>query len=291
MTMIQRIDPNMGEADYHSDPCAAPSLSASIANVIDRQSMAHAYAAHPRLGGIKRAPTKSMDHGALIHKLLLGKGAEIVSVSADDWRTKVAQEAKREARTAGKVPVLQADHEAAWDAAGMLRKRFVSLGLELGGHSEVSLFWQASSSAGPVQCRGRMDHFTETKHSAQILDLKSCISAHPEACARHIDSYGYTIQRAAYVSGVERLRPAIAGNIDFVFVFMELKAPYVVTPVRLSGVFAELGERRWNRAVEYWGRALKDNRWPAYTDGIMTLDPMQWALMKDIDRTAAEEAA
>ena len=37
--------------EYHADPCPAPSLSRSIAKLLVERSPAHAYAAHPRLGG------------------------------------------------------------------------------------------------------------------------------------------------------------------------------------------------------------------------------------------------
>lgn len=83
---------NVSEAAYHADPCPSPSLSQSIAHTLITQSPRHARLEHPRLGGQQRASTKAMDEGAILHKLLLGAGADFEMVVADDWRTKAAKE-------------------------------------------------------------------------------------------------------------------------------------------------------------------------------------------------------
>ncbi|GBR70939.1 hypothetical protein [Gluconobacter kanchanaburiensis] len=86
---------DMPEAVYHSDPCLEPSLSNSIARVLLDQSPMHAHYAHPRLN-LKREPfevTAAMDFGTALHKLLLGKGAAIVEVKADAYRSAAAKEA------------------------------------------------------------------------------------------------------------------------------------------------------------------------------------------------------
>lgn len=266
---------------YHADPCDVPSLSASIAHVLDRQSPLHAYTQHPRLGGVARAHKPCFDSGSLIHALLLGQGKDIAVVDARDYRTKQAQGAREQARSAGKVPVTSAEHEQAMAVATRLRARFATYGIQLDGQSEATALWVETAEDGtPVQCRGMMDHVKEPV----IYDLKSCRSAHPEACRRHIDEYGYAIQRAAYVSAVEHLRPAMVGRVEFVFLFFELEPPYAVTPVRLSGQFRELGERRWRRAVNIWARCLSSGEWPGYVESVTELEPMPWALTKDMER-------
>lgn len=274
----------MSAEEYHTDPCSTPSLSASIAHVISSQSPLHAYARHPKLGGVPRKDTRAFDMGSLAHSLLLGAGKEIAVIEADDWKTKVAREARDDARAEGKIPVLVRDHDEAKDAADTLRQRFAGFGIVLDGDSETTAFWTETTRDGAkVQCRGMQDHLK----LPTIYDLKSCRSASVGSCQRHVDSYGYAIQRAAYVSAMEKIRPDLAGRIDFVFVFFELAPPFAVTPVRLSGEFRELGERRWRRAVETWERCLRENYWPGYTESIVDLDPPRWALANDMDQQIA----
>lgn len=267
--------------EYLADPCKVPALSSSIANVIDSQSPMHAWSMHPKLGGISRSPTKALDNGSLSHALLLGAGKGIKVIDAADFRTNAAKAERDAARAAGKLPVLAADYDAALATATILRQRFADVGVVLDGESEPTALWTETASNGAqVQCRGMMDHLK----LPVVYDLKSIRSANPDVCRRHVEDYGYAIQRAAYVNAIERIKPELAGRIDFVFVFYELEPPYAVTPVRLSGAFRALGERGWRRAVNRWEKCLRTNQWPGYADRIIDVEPSQWALTKDMDR-------
>lgn len=270
--------------EYFAEPCSVPALSASIAQELDSRSPLHAWARHPKLGGIPRKPTKALDDGSLSHALLLGEGKEIVVVDAADWRTNAAKAEREAARKAGQIAVLAEDYTAAKAVADKLRQRFADVGIVLDGESEMSALWTETARNGAkVQCRSMMDHIK----LPVVYDIKSIRSADLNTCQRHVESYGYSIQRAAYVRAVERIRPDLAGRIDFVFVFYELTAPFAVTPVRLSGAFREMGSRRWLRAVERWEHCLRTNTWPAYTDEIVELEPSAWALARDMDKQLA----
>lgn len=271
---------------YHSDPCEHPSLSASIAHVLASQSPAHAWLAHPRLGG-KRSDdetTKEMDHGSLLHALLLGRGRDVVLVDADDWRTKAAKEARDSAREQGAIPVLKHRLVAANDAAVVIRARLKEeWGINLaanGSSSEVVAIWEEESDDGTrVICRGQLDWLSASM--GQIVDLKCGASAEPESCVRKFVPMGYDIQRAAYVSAIGRLVPKLAGRVDFSFAFSETAEPYAVTLVEAYGSLRELGERRWRRAVNTWARCLKTNEWPTYTREVVMAEAKPWELEKE----------
>lgn len=271
--------------EYFADPCVVPALSASIAHVIDTESPLHAWARHPRLGKYARPPTKALDNGSLSHALLLGEGKDVDVVDAKDWRTKAAQTTRDEAREAGRIPVLKDDYAEAKATADTLRQRFADLGIALDGESEPTALWVETARNGfEVQCRGMIDHL----NLPRVLDIKSIRSANPAMCRKHVESYGYAIQRAAYVSAIEKIRPDLAGRVDFIFVFYELTPPFAVTPVRLNGAFRELGERGWRRAVDRWEECLRTNRWPSYADEIIELEPSPWTLGRDMDRMLAQ---
>jgi hypothetical protein len=86
------------------------------------------------------------------------------------------------------------------------------------------------------------------------------------------------------VSAIERIKPELAGRVDFIFVFYELEPPFDVTPMRLSGAFRQIGDSGWRRAVNRWEECLRTNRWPGYVDGIVDVEPSGWAISKDMDR-------
>lgn len=264
------------EAAHHADPCETPSLSPSIAKVLLDASPLHAWQRHPRLGGTPREATATFDHGHLVHALVLGRGAEIVTVDAEDWRTKAAREARDAARDAGKIPVLAGDLDAAQEGATKIRERLADRGLPLLGRSEVTAVWQEPVLGGSIWCRGRMDHVD----SPQIVDLKTARSAHPRACVRHVIEYGYDVQAAAYSRALVAVNPELEGRVDFVFAFVETDPPYAVHCCRLDAMMREHGERRWVRACESWGWCLSRDEWPGYSTGIEYLEAPPWLLSR-----------
>lgn len=274
-------------AEYLADPAPEPSLSSSIAKVLIEESAAHAYLAHPRFGGAKSAPTSAMDHGTLIHRLLLGKGAEIVHVVAGDWRTKAAKAARAEARETGQIPVLAQQAGIAEFAASAIKVGLANVGVSLDGDSEVPILWQEQAAHGPIWCRAMLDHVVELNGMLHVYDVKTIESAHPESCTRSAINFGYDIQQEAYTRAAEALWPDYAGRVVFRFLFVETEPPYAVTVAGLDGVMRERGRRRWREAVETWSRCLHTETWPSYTKGPVTLQSPGWLLQRESEAAEA----
>lgn len=272
----------IAEAEYHADPCDVPSLSQSIAHKLINESPRHAWSAHPKLGNLDRKETAAMDRGSLVHKLVLGEGGEIAVIDSDDWRTKAAREARDMAREARQIPVLARDLADAQAAADEIARQLAERGVALTGDSEVAALWTETATDGTdVQCRGMLDHFA----APIIYDLKTCRSAHPRELERHAIAYGYHIQAEAYRRAVAAIQPALAGRVDFVWLFVQLDPLPVVTVARPSGTMRELGERQWRRAVDVWARCLREDRWPGYAEGVVEIEAPTWALAQDYEST------
>jgi hypothetical protein len=264
---------------YHADPCLTPSLSSSIAKMLIDRSPAHARLAHPRLGGAAHTSTGAMDAGTVIHRLVLGKGASFEVLDFPDYRTKAAQQARDAARAQGRTPMLAHEVASLVDASKHISAQLAAYGYRIDpAHSEVAAEWQerVHASDALVQCRCMFDqvHIDE----GVIFDLKKTVSANPVDLQRTITNYGYDIQHAAYTSALRALRPRLAGREEFVFLFVEIEEPYAVTPVKLTGEFRELGQSRWSRAVRTWYDCLTNDDWPAYTRGVVEIEPTPWAL-------------
>lgn len=257
---------------YH----ALDSFSASTAKTVTAKSPLHAKAERDAGG---KAPTKAMDTGTICHTLILGKGARFKVFDFKDWRTNDAKDAKVAARSSGHVPILRHDYEEAKAIAAAVLAQLAGRDIVLDGVSEQAMEWTEDSLHGLVKCRGMMDHLKIDK--GLILDLKLTENASPSAVERTAENMGYGIQRAAYVRGVERVRPDLAGRVRFVFIFAEPEPPYAMSLYEGDGTFRELGERRWLRAVETWGKCLATNVWPGYPAGINQLAAPAWALARE----------
>lgn len=272
---------DVSDDEYFADPCEVPSLSQSAAHTLLTGSPLHCWNDHPRLGNNRDgSTTKALDAGQLVHKLLLGKGQQLAIIDADDFRTKTAQQLRDLAYDANQLPVLRRIYDETVKVADVLRTNIELFGIKLNGESEIAMEWDEQGEHGPVRCRGKMDHIVFDRGT--IYDIKKIRSAHPDTCSKHLYEYGYDIQHAAYCSALAKLTPEFTGKVDFVFLFMELEAPYCVLPVRPDGQLRELGSMRWSRAVHVWERCLRNNKWPGYSDSIVTLSAPKWALDREM---------
>jgi hypothetical protein len=280
---------NVTSAEYHTDPGdGIPSLTQSTAHTIISQSLLHAWTFHPRLGGKQRPPTKAKDGGSLIHKLILGKGADIAVLGVKDYRSNAAKEARDNAIALGLIPVKEKDYEDAEHAANILKKRLADdYGITFDGESEVAFKWYEDGANGPVKCRAMMDHVKLSQ--GIVYDVKSIVNAHPKTCAAHMINYGYDVQNSAYTSCIEHINPELQGRVDFVFLFVEVKEPYSIVAARPSGMMRELGAMKWKRAIRLWERALATNKWPGYAAGIIQLEPMPWHMSDQLIADSEED--
>lgn len=270
-------------ATYLADPCKIPTLSASVAQVLNDESPKHAWQAHPRLGGKadEEDDTEAKDRGTIVHKLLLGRGPDVVPVEANDWRTKIAKEARDAARAAGQVPVLARKLASYRSAAQALEIRLLqSMVAFQGGKPEVTVVWESDG----VLCRARMDYLRISDTDCIIDDVKTCESANPCAVGAKMVSFGADIQAAAYVEAMETLRPELAGRITIRFDYVECRAPHEVSVNVPSGAMLELGRHKWRQAKETWRRCNERQEWPGYPSGVHRAEPPPWALSEDMER-------
>jgi hypothetical protein len=273
------------EAAYHADPCPSPSLSQSIAHTLITQSPRHAWLEHPRLGGQRRVSSKVMDEGSILHKLLLGAGAQFEMVVADDWRTKAAKEARDVIVAEGKIAILAHNFEKLKNAAERIYKNATDQGFPFGGRSELAIefidYADQWKREREVFCRCRID---QVRADHVIYDVKKVRSANPKDIARCIIEYGYDIQAHAYTRAYEQLVPEALGRSDFVFLFCEIEPPYEVVAARLDGYHREIGQRRWNKALTLWDKLLTEGSypWPGYADGAITLIPPQYLINQEL---------
>lgn len=256
--------------EYH----ALDAFSSTAAKTLIARTPAHARA------GYRKAPTKEMDRGEAIHRLLLGAGKDFEVIQHGDYRTNAAKEKRDGARKQGLIPVLAHHFESYNVAAESIRVQLAELGIVLDGRSEQAITWTERTEFGDVVCKALFDHvWLET---GLILDVKTTENAAPAAIERTAENLNYAIQAAAYTRALEALDPSLVGRAAFAFAFCEVEEePYVVNVCEPDGVFRELGKRRWLRAVTEWARCLRDNRWPAFNTAVNPITAPTWALTRE----------
>lgn len=216
--------------------------------------------------------------GQIAHSLLLG-GSKVCVIEAADWRTKLAKEAREEARAKGLLPILEPKMR---DVEALMKATLLNLEaheIELNGKCEQTLQW---TNRMGVDCEGTLDHLYIGLKLGTIHDFKFVDSAERRVCENKFISYGYDIQHAAYTEAVETLHPDVAGRIRMDYVFQEVDPPFAMRVMPLAPSMRESGRWRWARAGEIWAENLElygtETPWPGYSDDGEPVECPAWAM-------------
>lgn len=270
----------MPEDEYHGDPVPGGSLSCSGAKKLLPPSCPAKFAwerEHPP------APTEAMERGTAAHKLVLGVGAPITVIQADDWRTKKAQQERDAARAEGGVPLLAAD----WARVQAMRDALLghplaaSLLSPARGKTEQSVFWPDPGTG--IWRRARLDLMPAPDGGRRMIatDYKTARSADPAAISKTVANLRYYMQDPWYRDAIEAIYPG--SDPAFLFIFQETEPPYLVTVAELHPAAVEAGRDLNRLAVERYRDCEESGIWPGYspTDDIELIRLPAWATPRE----------
>lgn len=262
----------VSDADYHADRAT---LSFSGAKLLLPPSCPAKF-----LERMDNPPPPKPEYtfGHAAHRLVLGKGAEIIEVDAPDWRSKAAREIREQACN-GVAPMLTHELERARAMEQAVRAHPIAGRLFEQGDAEVSLYAADPGGSG-VQLRGRVDWLTTVDDQYFVVDLKTSDTAEPESFARKGAGYLYHGQHAWY----EDLVKAVGLNDSprFVDVVVEKTPPYIVTVVEFDAISVAEGRRLNRLAIDIYAECVRTNTWPDYGPDIHLISVPEWAI-EDVD--------
>lgn len=266
-----------GEA-YHADPVPGGSARSTTLRTILR-------AGGPALVDHEaRFPRQSaaFDYGGAAHRFVLGKGDEVVEVPFDSWRTNDSKAMRREARAAGRRPLLAAEVVKARRLADVVRAHPIAGPLFGGGVGvpERSTTW-IDPETGET-CRMMLDLFPhlDGPHLPVAADLKTTTSVELRDVTSTVVKYGYH-QQVAF--GLEALAALGVVEVDFLLVFVTKEPPHLVRTVRVPPELLDVGRRRNRRALDRWSWCRDTGEWPSLPAVIDDLTPPAWALREDTE--------
>lgn len=257
---------NISDIDYHAD---RNSLSSSGAKTIINLTPAEYIAQLQEPPN----PKPQYDFGHAAHKMVLGKGSDLVRVDARDWRTNVAKEAREKAWAHGKAPLLKAQIDMAQRMAGKVFENRIAARLLENGSAELSGYWHDDATGSRL--RFRPDFLPEVGRGRPIIiDYKTAASANPRRFAKSAADYGYHMQAPWYIDGLRE----VAGVDDaaFLFIVQQKDPPFLVSVCQLEPEDIALGRQLNRRAIDVYTECRSSGNWPGY-DGIATIALPGWA--------------
>lgn len=264
--------------DYHGDLCVGPSVSSSGIREILSKSPAHYWATSPfNPNRVEEETSDAFNFGkAIADWLAYGE------LSADKYHILPkgyhgakkkwfdARDAKREAEAAGKV-IIKYDHmDDIKKMQTALEVHPYATAAFKGGHPEKSYIWLDKETG--LWMKARPDY---SPHALKIIpDYKTAASAHPEDFCRDVGKYGYHIQAALAMEGIEVLTGKTPKS--FIYVVQEKSAPYVVQVYDLDADDLELGRAMVLRGKRIFAECLKSGNWPGYSDRPISASIPMW---------------
>jgi len=257
----------MSDADYHT----RPELSSTEARLLLASPAKYRWRKdNPPL--IDDSP--KFDIGKAVHAKVLGAGADVVVVDADDWRTKAARDAREEARATGKAPLLTREFEAVNAMAeAVLAHPTARALLSQPGESELSVFADVEN----VATRARFDFLpNRTDRRTVAVDLKTTVDASLREFEKSVARYQYDVQAAWYL---DTYRAATGDDgAAFVFIAVEKEPPYLTAVHQLPLQWSEMGAVKAKRARQLFAECQASGEWPGYPNEVQLLTPPTWAV-------------
>jgi hypothetical protein len=254
-----RVVDGLPPADYFADPA----LSASGAKKLLAPScpaLFRWWADHPE------PHKREFDLGGAVHGEVLGVGDPVRILDFPDYKTKAAQQEKKDAYAAGEIPLLAKEWAMVQAMVAALRRHPVAGPLFAPGRGrpEQSLFWHDAEFG--IGRRARLDWLTE-RH---VVDYKTCRNAHPDACSKAMADYGYHQSDAWYLDAVRAC--GLIGDPQGVYVWQEKTPPYLITITQPDPDAVAAGRERNRRAMDVFARCQAAGIWPDYVGA----DPARW---------------
>jgi hypothetical protein len=179
-------------------------------------------------------------HLAVLESHIFAERCSLVPYS--DWTTKHSRDIRNQCVADGKVPLLPKNYELVQTMREAIEQSDAAEYFFGAGESEVSYTWDADG----IACKARADRIVP----GAIVDLKTAVSASPEAFQRAMVRYGHHLRAAWYIDGWCSQHAGMnSRDIDYLYVVPAKTEPHLVSIFKVEDVDTvfEPGFERYDR--------------------------------------------
>jgi hypothetical protein len=219
--------------------------------------------------------TPALAFGTAFHAAMLEPdrfdAAYVVQPDFGDCRFKEAKanrDAWRSAHT-GSIVIDQDDMKAIHGMRASIARHPIAGRLLEGGDAEVTMRWTDKETG--IECKARADYYVPSRRLC--VDLKTIEDASGDGFRRSVARYAYHRQAAHYLNGLD----ALGLPVDFfLFLVVEKSPPYDCVVYTLDNASLTRGRQDVERAMTRLAECLATDRWPGYSDSILSISVPTW---------------
>ena len=151
----------------------------------------------------------------------------------------------------------------------------------INGNIEQSMYF--TDDLTKVECKCRPDVWRKVADRVVITDLKSAKSVMPNDFMRDVVKYHYDLQTAMYRDGASKVLGVPKDNIDFVFIAVEKKPPYLLNIMQADTYVIQKGEADFREYIGTYKECLETQNWYSFNgkDNIINNLSLPSYLLKD----------
>ncbi len=232
--------------------------SATHTKVLEPDKIRSEYVIAPNIGKRSASDREQweaffMEHGA-------DDIPQIISKPARDWYAAFYDQTGKTILTAEELSQIEQRTDAVYNNPEAKK-------LLVGGHAEVSLFWQDKETGLYLKCRP--DYLSPDF----CVDLKTTQNATRNNFAKTIVKYGYHVQAAMYLDGIKQ---TTGNDAQFRFIVVEKQAPYLTAVYQLNDESMELGTKLYREYLNKLADCMETDDWPGLENDLNLQLPV-WA--------------
>lgn len=231
-------------------------------------------------------PSEDLVVGSAFHKLVLEPDtfdSEFVVMPIIDRRTKLGKDmyAQFVQENSEKEIITQDQYEMICEMRDSVMSNKYAKALLKGNH-EHSFYTQDKLTKEFI--KARPDCYRSVQDRIVITDLKSCRSAITEDFMRDVVKFSYDLQAYMYTEIVSNVMGIPEKNIDFVFIAVEKKAPYMINILQADQFVLERGEALFRKYIGEYHECKESGNWYGLNGayGIINNLSLPNYLLKDI---------
>lgn len=211
-------------------------------------------------------PTTDLIIGSAFHKLVLEPetfGKEFVVMPMIDKRTKLGKETYEQflLSSQGREIITEEQYNTISNMANAVLGNSLATALTT-GNIEMSLY--GTDELTNEHIKTRPDCYQIIDDRLVITDLKSCVSAMQSDFTRDCVKYSYDLQAYMYSYNASRVLNFPMDKIDFVFIAVEKKPPYLLNIFKATKDILERGEMLYREYIGMYHEAKTTNNWWGY---------------------------